>query len=428
MLDPSKLIALMLAFFLGFASFGGVVLITLSTITISDIESNGIKVLPDEYFGDEPDVDISTLSLLGFYQEMQELAAMENVPTLGFLEDRYDVRLPDVLNNLISDHTREIPVTELFTEEGIAEILSTVYIGYIEGFECHKIDSNELGDPSDKENSRWYNPTTESYITGIDETIAYFTLKNFVKGEIETDAVLHDIVLADVLGYTYNEETDEWHDVNDNRVDGVMAVFADCTLDNVDEKINTVQIGNFLGYHTDDDGETWFEYAEDDTKKDVHPFMASIASSTLNSLGGIFEDMTIGDVIPEGDREGGVFAIIPADTELDKIGEAVNNSTKNSPMQFFMNQGIITFDQEQIDTLDTLCRAQGKVKSYNLSDEAAEKYYVGSDIWPKDADGVPADSCEIPEWRDQPLSNAFSYIVSLLLDINTDIEIPDINI
>ncbi len=417
MLDPSKIIALLLSFFLGFASFAGVVLVTLSTVTIDDVESNGIKVLPDEYFGDNPIVDISTLSLLGFYKEMQELSAMDNVPTLGYLERRYDVTLPEIINDFISDETRNLPVTELFTEDGINQMLSTVYIGYIEGFECHKIDSTEKGDPTDKENSRWYNPNTDSYVAGINETIAYFTLKNFMTGEIDADSVLHDIVLADVLGYTYDEETDEWHDESGHMVAGIMSVFADCTLDDVDERIHSVEIGQFLGFHMNEDG-TWYEYDDNGVKKDVHPFMASIADSTLDSLGGVFDNMTIGDVILGEDRNNGIFAIIPPETKLDSIGQAVNDSTSNSPMQFFMNQSIITFEADQMDTLDNLCRRQGEVQTFSVDDPEAIKYYINSDIWSKDEDGNLLPYCEIPLWRTQPLSSSFSYVVKLLTNFS----------
>ena len=417
MLDPSKIIALLLAFFLGFASFGGVVVIALSTATINDIESSGIKVLPDEYFGDDPDVDITKLSLLGFYQEMQDLSGFGDAVTLGFLEKRYDIRLPEILDNFLYDQTKNLHISKLFSEEGIHLVLSTVYIGYIEKFECHKIDSTEHGDPSDKENSRWYNPNNGTYISGIDETIAYFTLEDFLTGNIDTDAVLHEIVLADVLGYTYNEETDEWYDSNGVLVDGIMSVFADCTLDNVDDRIHTAEIGKFVGFHKNADG-TWCEYDEHGIEQDIHPFMASIANRTLDSLGGVFDSMTIADLIPEEDRTSGVFAIIPPETKLDSIGEAVNNSTSNSPLQFFMNDSIITFEDEQRDTLDALCRSQGETITLSVDDPEAIKYFINSDCWPKDAEGNPESTCDVPLWRTQPLSNSFSYIVKILTDIS----------
>ena len=80
-------------------------------------------------------------------------------------------------------------------------------------------------------------------------------------------------------------------------------------------------------------------------------------------------------------------------------------------MQFFMNQGMITFELAQQQSLDAICYAQEKVNVYGPEDEEFIKYYADlAEQWSVDMDG----NYLVPSWRTQPLSSSFSYIVSLL--------------
>ena len=412
MYDISKLVALILAFCLGFASCGGVLVggafAAVNSFKVRDVEKYGLADLPDEAFmGDDYIVDPLDLTALEMIEEMKYLTSLGDLLTLNYLEERYDLIINETIDKMLTDEARKMPLKKLMSSEGIVEMFSGVYIGTIEQYECHAIDSTEIVDPDlGKEASRWYDPKTEKYITGIGATIAYFTLADFLSGNIQVDSVLHGIVLADVLSYTYVEDefgNKTWYDSNGDKISGIMAVFADCTLDDVHTRINTVAVGQLIGYEKHDDGFWYSEGAK------VHPFMNAVADGNINSLGTLFDDLKISDLVPETDRTG-IFAILPADTKLNDISGSVNDSISGSPMQFFMNQGLISFESIQQDSLDNLCSLYGKIAK--VSPENYEKYYKGSgEIWATDSSG----NYLIPEWRTKSLNESFSFIVGLLL-------------
>ena len=273
---------------------------------------------------------------------------------------------------------------------------------------------------------------------GIGATIAFFNLKAFASGDINVDSVLHGIVLADVLGYR-SEITESgktvWYDGNGAKVTGIMAVFADCTIDSVGTKINTVCIGDLIGYESDDNG-VWYSTNEETGEREkVSGFMSKIADSSINNIGNIFDTLVIGDIVNEADRESGLFAIIPADTKIDEIGSAVNDSIMKSPLQFFINEQLITFEagsgdnkQDMSATLDAL--SNNDYAEFYTTDEDFETqkgYY--EDVWTEVKDESTGEVLcyRVANWRTQPLSSSFAYIIMLITSATPEIpEIPDI--
>ena len=312
-----------------------------------------------------------------------------------------------------------MPLKELLSMDGVHTILSTVYIGYIESYECHSADGTPGANPKD-EGSYWYNPGTGRKISGLEQIIANYTLDDFIEGNINTDTMLHGVVLADVLGYTYEEELGYWVDSTGNRVTGVMAVFADCTIDDVDERINTAYIGDLIGYTKGEDG-IWYETGENGNLKPVHSFMNAVAERSISTLGTLFQDITIGDIIPENQRTG-MISIISPDTKIDGISQAVNDAVKLTPLQFFINQGLVNFDDID-DKLDILSNPETNgvgtnhmvvFKHINEGEEGYDEFLKHKDyygeIWQVNEDG----NYVIPAWRTKLLSVSFSYIIQLV--------------
>lgn len=418
MFSITRITSLILAFCLGFSVCAGVMVFGtmafISKFRVRDLEKYGID-LPDEAFmGDNYEVDPLNLSLVDAYNEILALSNMGDELTINRLQTRYDLKIHHNIDALLSDEARTMPLSKLFSEEGVFQLLSSVYIGNIQKYECHAIDSSDICDPAlGKEGARWYDPNSGEYITGIASTIAFFNLKAFASGDINVDSVLHGIVLADVLGYR-SELTESgkkvWYDGNGDKVTGIMAVFADCTIDAVGTKINTVSIGDLIGYESDDNG-VWYSTNEETGELEkVSGFMSKIANSSINSIGNVFETLQISDIVDEEERNKGIFSIIPADTEITDIDKIVNDSITSSPMQFYMNQGMITFENAQQGSLDSLCALQNKFVAYAADDEDFVKYYKGMSDWSTDEDG----NYLVPAWRTQPLSGSFSYIVGLL--------------
>ena len=416
MFGLSKSIALLLSFVLGFVVCAGAFLggsyAFLASFKLRDIEDLGLGTIPDEsLFGENPEVDILNLTTFELIDELKTVNALYDGLSINVLESRYALIINEDLDKLLSPETRAMPLRDILTDDGVHKILSTVYIGTAQSYECHAIDSTEKANPADgKENTRWYDPKNDKYVTGINATIAYFTLEDFASGNISTDTILDGVILADVLGYTYeiNEAGKKiWYDKNGERIKGVMAVFADCTIDEVNNKINTVHIGELINYELREDGK-WYEEGKEEP---VHPFMNAVANSNIQSLGGLFDDLTISDLVPE-DQRTGIFAILPTDTKLNNISSAVNESIENSPMQFFMNQGMISFEEAQMSNLDFVCKERGELTPVHPESEEFNKYYnlEGAD-WQISSDGYYL----IPTWRTKSLNQSFSYIVGLFM-------------
>ena len=613
MYDVSKLVALILAFCLGFGSCGGVLVggtaIALGTFKVRDIENNGVDIPDEIILGENPEVDILGLTVFGFIDELKILSAMGDNLTINELQKRYDIKIPPSADKFLTDEARNIPVKKLLSEEGVKELLTSVYVGYVQSFECHQLDSTDPADPAlGKEGARWYNPTTGQYVTGINETLSFISLGDFVSGRVDIQAIIGGLHIGEALGYY--SETDPitgeevWYDgVTGEPVSGIMAVFAGCTVYDIDDKINTVEIGELLGYYerdgvwyeTDEDGnekrltgvisvfagcqideigskineakvgdllgyfweidtesgkEIWYEEDEDGNKKKVTGLMAVLAPSTLskvgdtingakigsllgyeeidgvwyeenelngefdkkvtglmsvlapssinnvgdtinnamlgdllgyekidgnwydegvkvtgimavlsdskmnsvgdtinnsqvgvllgydkigeewfefneetsaydipvdgfmgkianqklNNMGDAFDELTIGDIVSEEDRKEGFFAIMSPTTPITGIAGEINTKIKESPLQFFMNEELITFSTSET----ALDLASPKTKIHKNS-EAYEKYYKGHGDWE-----MSGDYYLVPEWRNQPLGSSFNYIVKLL--------------
>ena len=390
----------------------------LGSFKVRDLETQGLVDIPDEAFmGENPEVDFLNLSALQLVDEMKYLTSLGDDLNLNYLQNRYDLILPKDVDSILTDEAREMPLKRLLSSEGVVEVFSSVYIGHMQQFECRSMDSEELADPDlGKELTRWYDPKNDEYITGIGATIAYFSLADFIGGNIHVDAVLDGIVLADVLGYYYIEDefgNKIWYDTSDAKVTGIMAIFADCTINDVSDRVNTVKIGQFLGYTEHGDG-VWYEYDElSGTEKPISGFMSKIANSSINgdnNIGNVFNELTVGDIVDEEEREKGIFSIIPADTKITEIDSVVNSSITESPMQFFMNQGMVTFETTQQKLLDDICVYSAKYKAYNADDPDFIKYYKNNGSWTVNSAGKYL----VPEWRCQPLNKAFSYVIGLL--------------
>ena len=269
MYGVSKFIALILAFCLGFSCCGGMLIggavIALDSFRVRDLEKHGIAEIPDELFmGSEPEVDLLNLTAFEFYNEMKTVTSFGDKVTIDFLQNRYDLKIPASAEKFLSDEARNMPIKSLFTEAGVKQLLSTVYIGYVQSFECHKLDSTEPANPADgKDAARWYNPTKGEYVTGINETLAFISLGDFVSGKVDVQEIIGSVHIGDALGYypVYDELTgkDVWYEKGTNEpATGVLSAFIDCTVDNIDDKIDNLLVGEIFGYEKAEDG-FWYQ-------------------------------------------------------------------------------------------------------------------------------------------------------------------------
>lgn len=442
MFSLSRLSMLIVAFFLGFAvsagAFLGIGYNTLNTVSLNQIEEmsgGAVDFRTEKFIGPSPEVDLSNISILALLDEVAELNVLNEKVTINFLVNRYDLILGAKFKRLLSKEAGEMPIEYLMTEAGEEKFFNTLYVGQIQGFECLGPDG-ESANPTDPD-SYWYNPKTEQEVTGLNEILSDYTVGDILSGKVSSNSLLNDLALAEVLEYTYDEANECWLDKYGTEVTGVMAVFADCTVTTLDEKLKTVEIGELLGYKKDKESGNWLEEDGTGTMKEVHGFMNVVAGRTLENVGSIMDKLTIGDIIPE--REG-IMAIIPEDTKFNEIGATINTSIKTSPLQFFMNQGLINFT-DKAATLDSLATKLYNanpsdysnmlvtITSVNEGEEGYEEFkknmdYYGNPehgiVWTDNHDGTYT----VPAWRTQPLSNSFSFIIGMFTAQSSLLPLP----
>ena len=465
MFGLSRLVAYAIVFLMGFGLalglFVGIPAAMVANYSLRDLENTNLVNIPDEQFFDQnvAVVDLLGLNGIGLYNEFKELQTFDEADlNINTLEARYGIIFHEKLELLLTDEARAMPLKQLFSMDGVHAVLQNVYIGHVESYECMNADGTPGGDPADA--TSYWQTKDGSRISTLEEVVADFNLNDFISGNINTDSLLHgdkSLRLADILGYT-QDEGGVWYDADGNKVTGIMSVFADCTLDDVDDKINEAYIGELLSYTKvmtgvfDEHGnETfyWTEYdSESGTDKKVTGLMAVVAGRTIGTLGGLYDEITVGDLVPEEDRTG-IFAIIGPETSLNNIASAVNDSIMGSPLQFFMNEKLITFDGQSgmLDDMATYCGAPSPdplvdkmgymfweaYKDKNLYTyfevgsaeyEENKKYFevtsvneFGNDvttlIWEYEKIGE-VEYYKVPTWRTKELNASFGYIISLV--------------
>ena len=428
MFGLSRLVAYLIVFLMGFGLalglFVGIPVAMVANYSLRDLENTNLVNIPDEQFFDleSAKVDLLGLNGIGLYNEFKELQTFDEADlNINTLEDRYGIIFHEKLQLMLTKEAREMPLKQLFSMDGVHAILQNVYIGHVESYECMNADGTPGGDPADP--TSYWQTKDGVKVTGLEDVVADFNLDDFISGNINTNTLLHGddgLTLADILSYT-PDGNGGWIDASGNKVTGIMGVFADCTLDNVDDKINEAFIGELLSYtkvmtgEYDENGNEHFYWTELDsetgTDKKVTGLMAVVAGRTIGTLGGLYDEITVGDLVEEKDRTG-IFAIISPETGLNDIASEINNKIKKSPLQFYINEGLISFDEQEA-LLDQICNNNNKMIAYYSTDEDFETnkgYYESYWVETEAGSGVYI----VEEWRTQPLDHSFSYILGLL--------------
>ena len=334
-------------------------------------------------------------------------------------------KLGEILGYELEDETWYKMNAETDEREKVTGVMAVFADSNINGI-GDKIETAKLGELLGYESSEdeWYKTNVDEEtgeekrekVTGVLAVFADCNI-NGIGDKLET-AKLGEILGYELDGETWykrNAETDELE-----KVTGAMAVFANSNINGIGDEIEKTEVGNLLGYyHTEEDSVNWYktvtekdEYGNETVTENVpvDGFMNKISASTINNMGNVFETLQIGDIVKEEDREKGIFAIIHPDTKITEIGSAVNNSIMDSPLQFFINNELITFDAKTQELLDNLCIFNGgeHMIKIDVNTEEYEKFYANSGLEVKDG------YCIVPAWRNQPLSASFGYIVNLL--------------
>ena len=293
----------------------------------------------------------------------------------------------------------------------------------------------------------------------------------------ELSSAMDDIKVGEILGYTYNESEDCWYS-GDAKVSGVTGALANSTLSSLNDDLDALRVGDVAGYveleaadPNATEGEGWYQYdsmagtyvkatgilaelsdltvnqltnsteltnkignvkladalgyieLEDGdpnttdgrggwykhdsvtgTYTEITGIMAALADKPINDMSNAVNDLTLDDVLP-GEKDG-FLAMIDGETKINDIGSEINRTVQSTPLQFFIGEGMIALDESTMRNLDLISQLRGDIVS--ITDEESELDYYAE--WISQNNGI----YEIPNWRKQPLTGAFNYMLSLL--------------
>ena len=161
-----------------------------------------------------------------------------------------------------------------------------------------------------------------------------------------------------------------------------------------------------------------------DKNGEITGIMAKLADKPINDMNSAINSLTLDDVFT-GEKTG-LLAIIPANTPINEINDAINGSIQDTPLQFFIDEGLISFDDYTESLLDHYCYIvedgnENKTEMVDISDFADEqkKYYAnckGYHMFEYSGINMKYDWEEntIPKWRTMPLNQSLNYIVKLI--------------
>lgn len=348
---------------------------------------------------------------------------------------------------------------------GIMSAIADVKVGEL-STKMQEITIGEMLDLHEKDGV-WYN-SDDTKASGVVAALADTSVGNL-------NSELNNIKVGEVLGFTYNEDEERWYD-GDKVATGVTGALADSKLTTLNEDLSHLLVGEVAGYtklKADDpkatEGEGWYIHNEesntytkatgilaelsdltvnqlsdsegsaltdkignvkladalgysknsdgvwcDKNNVPLTGIMAALADKPINEMNSAVDDLTLADVLP-GERSG-LLSIIDKDTKIDEIDKSVDESIKNTPLQFFMDEGLIVFEDTTLGYLDSISELKGGDKMTTLTPEMIATGYYDSWI---EANG----SSDIPTWRTQKLTESFNYIVSLISpNMNVNVE------
>lgn len=413
MFGLSRLVAYAIVFFMGFGLaiglFVGIPVAMVASYSFRDLESTNLVNVPDEQYFDleRAEVDLLGLNGIGMYNEFKQLQTFdESELNLNKLEARYGLIFPDKLNKMLTEEARELPLNRLFSMDGVHAILQNVWLGEMQGYQC-RINNPDGGDPLEgdpnDENSYWVTSDGRKLV-GVENIIADFNLDDFVSGRINTDNILHgDLKLCDFLGY-YQDENGVWYDGSDNPIEGLMAHFADCQLDTIDDKINDLELGELLGY-TYKDGK-WYN----SSNELVTGITTVFADCTINEVGDRINEATLGELLCYTKGEDGKWynssyevvkgvTAVFADHPIDEVGDAINDAKIGDLIGYVKLEDGEWYNENEDGTVSKVDGFMNAIAGESISTigDLFDKLTVGQIISEEKRTGllsiIPADTC-----------------------------------
>ena len=120
-----------------------------------------MKRVPDEsrYFEEDPEKDLTEMSLKSFFAELQELSQLGDEFTLDLMIDRWGLKIPDDIQKLIPDGIRTVAMKDLFSSRGFDLILEKTPVSYLFAFLEINQDDKDDDNPGTSEKRQQFERT-----------------------------------------------------------------------------------------------------------------------------------------------------------------------------------------------------------------------------------------------------------------------------
>ena len=217
-------IAIVLAFVIGlFSSIGAIIglgYLAFTQVSVDKLEELGVVDIDTSGILDSSaEVSLTAMTIQGLIKEISVLAGMSEQVSINYLIERYGLILDDEALARIPADLRDIPIANVFSLQGIIEILGTVEVASILG--------PVLGEDSPILTGIFAGKTFADIITIDEET-----------GEISLglSTLLDGRTVGDLLGYTpvyHEDKIIGWTDGEGQPVNGIMRAIAATGLDGI---------------------------------------------------------------------------------------------------------------------------------------------------------------------------------------------------
>ena len=288
----TKILALVLAFFLGFLSCIGTIFgvgyYAYSTITYDKLKD--WNIVPDEsrYIEEDPEKDLTAMSLKAFFAELKELQTYGDDFTLNLMINRWGLKIPNGILKMIPEGVLKVPVKELFSSGGINTILENTPVSFLFVF----LEKDENND----------NPgASEPQFVLAKEALEGKTLKDVLTEDLAD--MLVGLKLGYVLGLEYQKENGEYVK---NSFGHYVVKYENPESPELIELMGGLDVGLMLKAFNGNGN--LFEVVEDGLNDVmVEHLVSSMTQGDNSTVSNLFGGKTVGDLL-EKDEETGEYS------------------------------------------------------------------------------------------------------------------------
>ncbi len=183
----------------------------------------------------------------------------------------------------------------------IADAFSDLYLGELLGYELKDVPE------SDPPKQKWWDEETADFVGELEQKLSDYNVGKIMKGEadLSSDSIIEGLTLADIMGYTKKTfkiagktevYIDVWYD-GDTKLNGVMSVLADKDVDGIATAVDSIKIGDVLGYYWDTDISKWCEVSVNTEEATLTPASGLILNMANLTISELNNSETVNDTI-----------------------------------------------------------------------------------------------------------------------------------